>query len=251
VLLLCRSTVGSGIVGFSNEETNMTDTTIEPRLLTPEEVGRVVKALRSQHQWSQEQLAELSGLTVRIVQRLEAGQPSSVDMRRAVARAFQVEDLDWLSRPMLVPTEEQLAAQKEEFERNNLVLDAKVVDGRGLIAVLLDGCDSLGATSLSDLPAGVREAFAAVVDFVRDCMDVASEAFRTEMLGYGDTVDELAEPLRAAGYCLAAATRKTSIVGRNWENKTPLPVTIVYLAVAPSAAPPSKIAVSKRVEMGW
>jgi transcriptional regulator with XRE-family HTH domain len=33
----------------------------------------VAKALRSQHQWSQEQLADLSGLTVRTVQRLEAG----------------------------------------------------------------------------------------------------------------------------------------------------------------------------------
>jgi hypothetical protein len=82
-------------------------------------------------------------------------------------------------------------------------------------------------------------------------MDVASEAPKTEMLGYGDTVNELAEPLREAGYCLAAATRKTAIVGRNWENKTPLPVTIVYLAMAPSVSPPSKIVVSKRVKMGW
>ena len=52
------------------------------------------------------------------------------------------------------------------------------------MAVLLDhSCDSSGATGLSDLLAGVREALAAIADFVGDCMDVTDVAQRTEMLG--------------------------------------------------------------------
>ncbi len=38
----------------------------------------LVQKLRLQRGWSQEQLAELSGLSVRTIQRLERGQPASV-----------------------------------------------------------------------------------------------------------------------------------------------------------------------------
>lgn len=65
-----------------------------------------------------------------------------------MARAFVFEDLDWLSKPMPIPTDEQLQAQRAAFERDNLVLDVRVVDGCGLRAVMLDhGCDSLALTS--------------------------------------------------------------------------------------------------------
>ena len=52
--------------------------------------------------WSQETLAELSGLTVRTIQRVEAGQTSSLDTRRALARGFEIPDTDVFlkSRPL-------------------------------------------------------------------------------------------------------------------------------------------------------
>ncbi|PZP46516.1 MAG: hypothetical protein DI601_06385 [Azospirillum brasilense] len=71
-----------------------------------------------------------------------------------------------------------------------------------------------------------------------------------EMLAYGDTIDEMAEPLKAAGLCLAVATRGTAIVGKAWADQSPLPVAIVYLSAAPAAMPPCKIAVPKWVRRG-
>lgn len=41
------------------------------RLLTPAELGLCVRLFREMRQWSQEQLAEISGLNVRTIQRVE------------------------------------------------------------------------------------------------------------------------------------------------------------------------------------
>jgi transcriptional regulator with XRE-family HTH domain len=105
--------------------------------MTPVEIGILVKIYRETMQWSQETLAELSGLTVRTIQRVEAGQPSSLDTRRAVARGFQVPDIDVFNKPNPFPTPEELKQQKVEFDRKYIVLDARVVDGRKIRAFIM------------------------------------------------------------------------------------------------------------------
>ena len=50
--------------------------------------------MRVQRGWSQEQLAERSGLSVRTIQRIEAGQPLGLASRDALARAFGVDPAD-------------------------------------------------------------------------------------------------------------------------------------------------------------
>lgn len=47
------------------------------------------------------------------------------------------------------------------------------------------------------------------------------------MLDYGDTVEEMAKPLQAAGLCLVVTTWTTAIVGKSWADQTPLPMAIV------------------------
>lgn len=51
------------------------------RLLTPAELGLCVRLFREMRQWSQEQLAEISGLNVRTIQRVEQGLAASLDTR--------------------------------------------------------------------------------------------------------------------------------------------------------------------------
>ena len=89
----------------------------QPRPLDPVEVGIFVRTRREFNGWSQETLAEISRLSVRTVQRVEDGQPSSIDTRRALARAFEFEDIDFLSRPMPVPDEVQVRRLMEECRR--------------------------------------------------------------------------------------------------------------------------------------
>ena len=54
-----------------------------------------VKQLRVAKGWSQEQLAEFSGLNVRTIQRIEKGQKASAESLKALAAVFELEIDDW------------------------------------------------------------------------------------------------------------------------------------------------------------
>jgi transcriptional regulator with XRE-family HTH domain len=224
-----------------------TDT--ETRLPTPAEVGVAIKMMRDILGWSQETLAELCGLTVRTIQRVEASQPASIDTRRAIARGFGFEDLDFFQQPLISSSPEKLLEQKDAFDREHLVLDAEVVDGRGVIRRLLDadGYHAIGPGSTVALPPAAEDAYAAVLDFLRDCMDVANEAGRAEMLGYGDTIEELAEPLRTSGFCLLAAVREVRFTSGGGQGASPMLTTIIYVVVAPTKGAPKHIVVARKV----
>ncbi|EOX7330873.1 helix-turn-helix domain-containing protein [Pseudomonas aeruginosa] len=73
----------------------------QSRLLTPTELAACIKLFREMRQWSQEQLSAISGLNVRTIQRVEQGQVASLDTRRALARAFELEDIDALNKPFV------------------------------------------------------------------------------------------------------------------------------------------------------
>ncbi len=60
----------------------------------------LIQKLRLQRGWSQEQLAELSGLSVRTIQRLERGQSASAESLKAVASVFEI-DFSQLKDPVM------------------------------------------------------------------------------------------------------------------------------------------------------
>ena len=51
----------------------------------------VIQKLRLQRGWSQQQLAEASGLSARTIQRIEAGQPASLESLKCLAVVFEVD----------------------------------------------------------------------------------------------------------------------------------------------------------------
>jgi hypothetical protein len=61
---------------------------------------------------------------VRTVQRAEKGEPSDLDARRALARAFEIGDIDVFNQPYCIPTAEELKALREKLEREYVTLDA-------------------------------------------------------------------------------------------------------------------------------
>ncbi|CCE03647.1 helix-turn-helix domain-containing protein [Bradyrhizobium sp. STM 3809] len=58
----------------------------------------LIQKLRLQRGWSQEQLAEISGLSTRTIQRLERGAAPSLETLKALGAAFEV-DLSTLREP--------------------------------------------------------------------------------------------------------------------------------------------------------
>ncbi|WP_018624474.1 helix-turn-helix domain-containing protein [Kangiella aquimarina] len=61
----------------------------------------VIKKLRENKQWSQEQLATLSGLSIRTIQRIESGNRASLESLKALAAVFET-DIETLQKEIIV-----------------------------------------------------------------------------------------------------------------------------------------------------
>lgn len=61
----------------------------------------VIKKLREQKQWSQEQLATLSGLSIRTIQRIESGNRASLESLKSLAAVFET-DIETLQKEIIV-----------------------------------------------------------------------------------------------------------------------------------------------------
>ncbi len=75
-----------------------------------------LRELRSARQWSQDQLAELSGLNLRTIQRLEGGAKISTESLRALAAVFGVPAESLLVRAA-APGEHAIAAIRDGVVR--------------------------------------------------------------------------------------------------------------------------------------
>ena len=74
----------------------------------------LVQKLRLQHGWSQQQLAEASGLSVRTVQRIEAGFPASTESLKSLAAVFEVDFSTLNPEPSMSATASSLSEQQEQ-----------------------------------------------------------------------------------------------------------------------------------------
>lgn len=64
-----------------------------------------IKKQRQERAWSQEQLAQVSGVSVRTIQRIENGHPASFESLNAIASAFDIDVKDFAKQPA-EPTDE-------------------------------------------------------------------------------------------------------------------------------------------------
>jgi transcriptional regulator with XRE-family HTH domain len=72
-----------------------------------------VQKMRLQHGWSQQQLADASGLSVRTVQRIEAGYPASTESLKSLAAVFEVDFSSLQAEPQMDSNPQQLSDQQE------------------------------------------------------------------------------------------------------------------------------------------
>ena len=87
----------------------------------------VVKELRNQKGWSQSELAELSGLSVKTIQRFEHGQGApSLDTAKALASIFDRPFSDFL--PAAPPTEKSVQRHSDSAEPNEITSSQESAD---------------------------------------------------------------------------------------------------------------------------
>lgn len=222
----------------------------QPRLLTPEELCLVVKIHRELRQWSQEQLGELSGLSTRTIQRVEGGKPSDLDTRRALARAFDLEDIDAFNKPYVIPTEDELKAAKEEFDKENITLPVLPLSTGKELAGLVELASMDLSTPAFELSREADERFAELIDYFRDYRDCADCYSQRDKFAIYDELQEHIDALKALEVSLRYATRKMVVKGDVPEAK-PVPLKVLYVIAFPLGKEPTEIATPRSMPVGW
>jgi transcriptional regulator with XRE-family HTH domain len=74
----------------------------------------IVRKLRLEKGWSQEQLAELCSLSVRTIQRIERGQKPSLESQNALAAVFEIEVSDLSMEADIMTQKTEMSSEEEK-----------------------------------------------------------------------------------------------------------------------------------------
>lgn len=187
-----------------------------PRLMSPAELAIMVKFLRQLRSWSQEALAAEAGITARTLQRVEAGQPSDVQTRRAIARAFGSKDLDTFNKAWEFPSFEQLEErtkrEEEERNRNWTKLSTTIANGRLLIelAARIDAF-CLGQDRNFEVPPNGEKPAAELQDYMHDAVDIADEIGAVGRLDMAEDLNEILKRLSTLGVSVIMAEQDAKV----------------------------------------
>jgi transcriptional regulator with XRE-family HTH domain len=221
----------------------------EPRLLTPTELGTFIKGQREERKWSQATLAELARVTERTIQRVENGEPSSLDTRRALARALGYQDLDLFDKPLPFPNVEKFKAYTAELERTTIAVAlTRVRDGRTL-RTMVEGAHGFATEEIGELSPEARAAFAEMVDYLRDYNDIRTEYSMTQRLDVDRDIDELLRRISDQQAAVGAGPCSTRVRSVTAPDSAPMDWTNVLLLLAPTDVLPHTVRIPRQFEL--
>jgi transcriptional regulator with XRE-family HTH domain len=230
---------------------NTSEADTQLRVISPDELALLVTMHRQGLGWTQETLSEISGLTVRTIQRVEKGEASSVDTRRALARAFRMEDIDAFNKPRPFKSAEQIKKDAEAFQRKHMTLPVTAATAGKQLADFAEQASMRCFQQPDHVSDEVADIAAEIFDYLADYGEVDELYSYAQKLEVHATLDEQLSRLNDAGYSLCYALRKTSIVGKDWVDKTPMPVGIAYAFAVKRGEEPKLVAVPKALDVGF
>jgi transcriptional regulator with XRE-family HTH domain len=221
----------------------------EPRKFTASEIALLTKMMREARRWSQETLAEATGLNVRTVQRVERGEFTDEETRRALLRAFGSPNLEFFSQEHRFPTEDEVKTAETQFEQEHLLLPVAVATSARELGRLYETCTMDVSDPATNLTEDAARAYAALTDYLRDFRDIAAEIAEVEKMAYYAELQSLLEQLNAAKIDVCYATRKVKLINPDWKDPSPWPVEFVYLSAFHQGKVPAKMAVQRTVQL--
>lgn len=186
----------------------------KPQPLSSLDLADIIRAFREMRQWSQDTLSAISKLSIRTIQRVENGEPSNGDTRRALALAFELKDVDIFNKPLNLPNPEQIRAEAERLKRH-VPLHAQIAGSGQELVRLIEQADANSSSSAVELEGSAAEAFAGLVDYLRDHSECADCMSETEKLKAFAHAQEYLDTLDAAGFSVTYARRETELVSKD------------------------------------
>jgi transcriptional regulator with XRE-family HTH domain len=228
--------------------------------LDPRTLGWWAHSIRVASGWSQETVAELSGLNVRTIQRVEAGRPSTVDTRRALAHGLNYDDVDFFNKPENAIKIEGIRAEicrvydqelrNQQFPGCTFIDAAEANSGKELA----DFAEHTGVWTSGfdhDTSQKAKELFCSLVDYITEYGDVDELYSQTDKLNVHAALDDLLAELNQEGYGFYFASRPMKVTNENWKDKTPLRMIFGYMKLLPTGKSPVQFAVPKTDRLVW
>lgn len=187
----------------------------------------------------------MAKLSCRAIQRIEKGEGANPHSKRALARAFELEDIDVFNKYVHIPDEKSL---KEGFEHKQeetitLVLE-KIVSGK----MLREMTEEAGAYSfgfLVSLTNDCERVFAELQDYIKDYSDIHKEFSAVQRLDINEELEKILSQFEKNGFHLGIAVGKI-MIGQE-SNLTTLKIN--HYVVDEKGKLPRQIVVSKSFEL--
>lgn len=214
----------------------MTTTLLDSKLL-----GFWARCVRETQHLSQEALAEAAGITVRTVQRFEAGEGVQIGSRRSLAKALGYDNQDIFDDPKFATTvlgffDDIKAFQQKQVDDQHpdqMRLPAQLVSCGEEATRFAEGNDAAMFDISPDLNRETKEVAAAFADYLRDVGELVDVSVAHRQ-GFANELDDMLKTLKAEGATVYTAKHDRKFVGENWADKTPMTMTLGYLVVVPS-----------------
>jgi len=195
---------------------------------------------RNQRGWTQEILAELTKLNVRTIQRIEKGEGASSVARRALAVAFELEDIDVFNRPFQHPDEAALREQYERMTETVTLTLKKVTDGKQL-REMSESAQRCLFNAIEDLSEESECCFAELQDYLQDYSLIYEEYTAVQKLTVNAELQEMLVRLAREGVSLGIAVGRI----KKGEAEDPFFSKVNYYIAASSDNLPKEIMVNK------
>jgi transcriptional regulator with XRE-family HTH domain len=229
--------------------------TTEPLTLSPAILGFWTRCLRTTLNWSQEALAAAAGVDTRTIQRIESGKPSSINTRRSLARGLGYENPNIFEDPQFAMSVMDIingaqGIRQKEFRKQHPdrvpVCVSRVTSGKGL-GNLASAANATLFNCDDEISAEAKRQAACIFDFLRDLNDAYDELSFADRLSYDRELGIMLHDLEQLGVWVYSGLRNTKMVGENWVDKTPMSVTIGYLAIVPEGRSIEQLMAPKRL----
>lgn len=204
-------------------------------------IANNVKALREMRPWTQEELATVAGTSARTIQRIERGEPASIDTLRALAEAFDV------TIDVLRTSPEQWASVAEELkkvEERYRIVRLEPIERASALTPLMGG---MGCMLFDNVPLSndaEEDAVSALRSYLTDVLDVWSEISRDSQRSSEREIQAMIESLGALGFIVAAgAEHRKFRTGPG--DASPMLMRVLYIMVSRTDDPKTVIGIDK------
>jgi len=228
--------------------------TAQAPFLSPALLAAWTRCVRESNKWSQEALAAAAGLDARTIQRIEAGHPTSITTRRSLAKGLGYEDIKVFEKPEFAIwvtnffDEIDKAAKSELQERDPECIPVKVSHAvSGQMLALLAGANAYHFNYDEDLSPEAKQKAAHMFDLMRDWGDGYDDVSYSHRLTFEQELGAALGELEQLGAWAYSGVRNTNIVGENWVNKSPMSITIGYLALVKKGKAIERIMISRKL----